>query len=122
MEKTTVRIEGPDISSLVKSLEERLGGYFEYSYNGTLVFVRENYFLHANESLLNVIIVFLVAPGESEVDIVSGGGPGPEDQTRAVEECTNGNIVHVLKEICASHHWSLIEQGPDGVIFKYSYN
>lgn len=122
MEKNMVRIEGPDLSSLARSIEERLGGYFEYSFNGTLVFVKENNYLRANESLLSVIIVFLVSPGEIEVDIVSGGGSGTSDRTRASEECTNGNIVRVLKEICAAHHWSIIERGPDGVIFKYSYN
>jgi len=111
-----VRIEGPDLSGLAKSLEERLGGYFEYSFNGTLVFVRESHFPRAGESLLNVVIVFLIAAGECEVDIVSGGGAGPADTMRAAEECTNGNMVKLLKEVCASRHWSLIERGPDGVL------
>ncbi len=122
MEKTMVRIEGPDLSGLARSMEERLDGYFEYSFNGTLVFIKENHFSRSGECLLNVIIVSLVAPGECEVDIVSGGGPGTADQPRAAEECTNSNIIHMLKEICASRHWSIIERGADGVVFKYSYN
>lgn len=110
MEKTTVRIEGPDLSPLVKAMEEKLGGYYEYSFNGTVVFVKENYFLRVNENLLNVVIVFLISPGQSEVDVVSGGGSGGMDLTWGAEGSSNGRIVHMLKEICASNHWNIVEE------------
>jgi hypothetical protein len=109
MKKTTVRIEGQDLSPLVKAMEERLGGYFEYFYNGTFVFVNENYYLRANENLLNIVIVFLIGQSESEVDVISGGGSGA-GEFWGVEVSSNDRIVQMLKDICASNHWNMAEE------------
>jgi hypothetical protein len=111
MEKTTVRIEGPDLSPLVKAMEDKLSGYYEYFYNGTFVFVNENYYMRANENLMNVVIVFLIGQGQSEVDVISGGGSGAMGLWGG-EGSSNGNIVHMLKEICALNRWNMVEEKP----------
>jgi hypothetical protein len=108
MKKTTVRIEGTDLSTLIKAMEEKLGGYYEYFYDDTFIFVSENYYLRANENLMNVIIVFLVGKGQSEIDVISGGGSGAMEFWGA-EDSSNGKIIQILKEICASNRWSLVE-------------
>lgn len=109
MKKTTVRIEGKDLSKLTGAMEEKLKGYFEYFYGDTFIFVNENYYLRANENLMNVIIVFLLGNGESEIDVISGGGSGAMD-SRGAEEGGNGKVIEMLKEICATNRWSLVEE------------
>lgn len=109
MQKTTVRIEGKDLSSLTRVMEEKLGGYFEYFFNGTFVFVKESSFSQANEKLLNVIIVFLIGESESEVEVISGGGTGASE-SGGEEIGSNGVVVQLLRDICTSNHWSLVEE------------
>ncbi len=109
MQKTTIRIEGPDLTTLTKAMEDKLKGYFEYFYNDTFVFVNESYYSRANENLMNVVIVFLLGSGASEVDVISGGGSGAMEAWGA-EEGSNGKVILMLKEICAANRWSIVEE------------
>jgi hypothetical protein len=108
MKKTTVRIEGTDLSALTRAMEEKLKGYYEYFYDDTFIFVSENYYSRANENLMNVVIVFLLGNGESEVDVISGGGSGAMESWEP-EDSSNRKVILMLKEICASNRWSLVE-------------
>jgi len=108
MKKTTIRISGTGLSALTGAMEKVLKGYYEYFYGDSYIFVNENYYSRANENLMNVIIVFLLGDGESEVDVISGGGSGAMEAWGA-EEGKNGEVIQILKEICDSNRWSLVE-------------
>jgi len=105
MKKTTVLIEGRDLSTLTGTMEGRLKGYYEYFYNDTFIFVNEDRSSRANEALMSVIIVFLMGNGQGEIDVISGGGP------EIAEDCSHRQVIQMLRDICASNRWTLVEDG-----------
>jgi hypothetical protein len=108
MENATGYIEGKDLSPLVKAMEDRigkLGGFTEYSYERSVVFIREKLNIIGMMYLVDIIILFVLSQDKCKVEIVTAGGPGYNS-----EMWENNSAVRLIKGICDSNNWQFSVQ------------